>query len=600
MKLWHCVKYKKAGKHVLDNEKHFYDEWFDVLIFIPNKFNLNKNGDLKTRIDKLISYIPEFLEISTLHSYLESISEQFAIPLYLLENYANDIFKPTGLYTSKAKITNEKICEFILKEHFKNGYKISNEFYSAKMIQYAKDLFSVDVTGRAVDVKVAAVGILCNRGKYIHPDNLKISNKELEIILGKIDEYIKNNSRQVITIAELYSVFEYDLQKINVKNKYLLQGLLKMHRAQYIYRKDYIQKAADTNIVYELENYIKDNGIVTTEEILKEFPGWKEYNIDFVRLRSNEIIKISPKTFVHSSSIIVSDEDKLKIKKILDELVSDMPVSISNVLNEFYIEMPQFIIDNKIESKDLLFRILKHLFNEEYHFSNYYITRDNSGKLTHKIVLLKYLEEVDSIEIDDLIRICLENNIFRGDRSLILDALRPEYIRIDKNTLQKPDRIGINEEIIQDICLLVLEEIQRNNGFVAANNINNLSWYPSLDVEWNAILLSDIVLMGIEKNEELGIGCIFLPYSRNLDQENGSTTIFVGEEYVGEEYNTFIVRALKKENETEPFTSVEEVDNWLQEKGLCFDKHPIFLDNEKILGVRNGNLFLNFDNFDIS
>ena len=108
-----------------------------------------------------------------------------------------------GKFHSRYSPTVVYICDYILKTKFPSGYKIGDTEEYKRFQKYITDTFGDKkgiMTARALDTKVAEVGVLCDRGKYIHSDYLHID----KWIMDEINSYIETNEKTVVTYSEVF------------------------------------------------------------------------------------------------------------------------------------------------------------------------------------------------------------------------------------------------------------------------------------------------------------------------------------------------------------------------------------------------------------
>lgn len=222
------------------------------------------------------------------------------------------------------------------------------------------------------------------------------------------------------------------------------------------------------------------------------------------------------------------------------------------------------------------------MFHDKFTFLRPYIAVENIKNLSNKKVLLKYLEAFDSIDIEDLINVCDENKIGYVATSMLIESLRPYFIRVDEFNLKRPQTIGITDEIISEVCAEVKKSILINGGWLMAKNFDSYEWLPRLEIQWTDFLLESIVVLAAEK-----ISVIKLQWSRS----NSSNAVFVSEDFADCDYKSFMLKILRDEDNRQPFQNQQEILNWLKDKGLCVKKLPKFLFDEGYIDV-NGKIAL--------
>lgn len=559
--LWYC-----ASKKELNTAFAHYDNENDLIVL---RFG-SDSTDMKQRIQAWIDSLPDWIETVELDHILESDAAQHQINPELCKLAVASQFKKVGIFSVKGgRVTVVKMCDYVLKYRFPNGYKIAEETDNNLFLQYLGELFGKTgyTTARAIDAKVMESGVLIDRGKYIHKDYVQVPNEIMEMI----STYIEESPRLVLTYTEIFTALEDTLKGTMISNRYALQGAIKLYGCKYPSHRDYISKEGGGNVADELNAFVRAKKVVNKAEILDEFPGWKDYNLAMVLPRCPDIIGMDGGYFMHADSLNVSDEDKEGIGDYLNACIADIPVSSRFLYDEIMNRFPRFMIGNDIQTHGKLFGILQFLCGDTFFFSRPYVSKEKTGSVTNKSVLLQHMGDLQSIEISDFVDICEDNAIHFVSLSYLLSMMQPELLRINERTLMRREEIGLTEDIIQEIVDLINEAVSGHNGYLAANKVDDFSWYPSLSVPWTPFLLESVVSL--------------LPIDIHIVSIQSSSmeiphAIFVSDEYEEDDWNSLLVKLLRKESMIEPFQSKEDILRWLQSEGLCNVKLPAFLETE--------------------
>lgn len=570
--LWYCAtRTRDRGiSYLLDSNLSHYDSAHDVIVTLGRDFTEQDGADSdNAKIEQIIAELPALIETIELQKLLEILPDEHGLSPKLLHIAANKAYKEAGKYSYRGNLTVAQMCSQVLKKRFQNGFKIADETDSAQFQKYLFDFFGDkgSMTAHAVDTKIMQIGVLIDRGKYIHKDYVDVDRQ----IVSDIFSYVESSPKTAITYSEIYSSFQERFTGTAIANRYALQGIMKLYNSPYASRKDYISKDGEGNVGDELDTFVKTRGKVHKSEILEEFPGWKDHNIAFVLQRCPEVIGIDGGYYIHASNLSVHEDDYNAISKYLHESVQEIPVSARYLFDGFMDRFPMFMIENDIQSYGALFGILQYLFSGDFYFSRPYIAKDNIANITNKSVLLKHLEGVNGIEIDDFVDLCQQNGVNYTGISYLIDMMQPEFVRVDNQRLMRFVCVGFSEEMWQDVEDLITEAVSAHGGYLSASRISDFSWYPALNIQWTPFLLESIASMipsGINTVKMVS-SSIKVPHS-----------IFVSEEYADDDWISLIVKILKKEHEAEPFTSKTAILEWLQSEGLCNAKYPASLDTE--------------------
>ncbi len=236
---------------------------------------------------------------------------------------------------------------------------------------------------------------------------------------------------------------------------------------------------------------------------------------------------------------------------------------------------------NDIESPGDLFGVLKYLFKDEFYFSRPFISSNDVGEMSRKNVLLAHLEGISSIKLDDINDLCESAGIYLYNKNDAIRILQPEYVRTDKNTLMSAASVGISEDVVFKTADIVRTDIEVFT-FLPCNNIDDFSWYPDINIEWNPFIVESIIT-GMCNDE---IAFIRIPSGGSSAISN---VVFVSEKFADDDYQSFILKVLKKEHENNPFSSRQGILDWLIDKGLCKKKLPSFLADETYLYCDENN-----------
>ena len=586
--LWFCATQTKprprkkdkndpAVSHVsywLDSDLCHYDREHDTIIVTINQFNYSES---KARVDvanqkahDFVAQLPDLIETSDLQQRLEEGASEQALPLELLTIIAEEVYCQAGAYAYRDRLTVVQMCDRVLKVRFPNGYKISAD--SELAVRYLEELFGYSgrTTPRAVDSKIMELGVLVDRGKYVHPDYIDVDQGIVENVFA----FIANSPKSALTYAELYEEFQDRFAGTIVSNRFALQGVMKLYGCPFSSHRDYVSKECGADVADEFNDFMESVGTATKAEILANFPGWKDHNIAFVLPRCPEVLSLDGGIYMHAGLLEIREEDRVSIKKYLDANIFEIPVSTRFLQDELMNLFPEFMIRNDIQRHSKLFAVLQYMFPKEFHFSKPYISKEHVGKITNKAVLLQHIGEMDAIDIDDLVDLARQNAVHFTGITAMLEKLQPELIRIDRTTLMRYESVGLSEEIYEDIVSTLNEAIAANGGCLAAAAINDFTWYPSLNVPWTPYLLEAVAnLLGDEV-------CVIKMITTD---NNIPHAIFVSDAYKDEDWNSLVLRLIKEEHAREPFTTKTEVLEWLQSKSVCNTKYPTFLDTENHL-----------------
>lgn len=566
--VWYIVK-----RGELKSKNYRYDSGLDALIFSGHA-----NSE---KLEKALKSMPDVFFEGEMENLIKDAADRYGLSVDLLREHLLRLYHIDGVCYHKDRLTIVQMCLYVLKERFQNGYKIADELDQKRFLSALKEVFGSQgtTTARALDAKIGSIGVLCDRGKYIHPDYAEAP----QALIDGINQYIENSPRTVLPYAEIYQAFSDRFFGTRISNRYALQGALKKYGCPFILRKDYVTKDRSMSMTEEFNRFVKSKGEVYKSEIFEEFTAFSDANIMFLLNRCPEIISLDNGHYMHASCLSCSEGERVKMAAYLKNACYPIPVSTRSLLNDFTLHFTNFMSRNHIDTPGKLFGILQYLFKDQFHFSRPYVSLEDMGVITRRGVILRLLDDCESIEINDLLQMCEENGTLIHSATDLIQMVQPDFLRISENILIRRDLTGLTEEVIEEAVQNIQEAVRGNNGYFAAKNITDYSWYPLIQVEWNPFVLESVAALAGNALPTLRI-----PSSL---ADAPPLTIFTGEQYADDDLNSLIVKVLSEEHRKEPFRTQSEVLRWLQEQGLCNAKLPDFLTKEGYLFIdENGRL----------
>lgn len=534
-----------------------FDKELGVFVFADEPV-LDKN--------ELAKNLPDVMEEEIFEEAIIELAREKKCAAELIKIKLLKIYKCDGKIFHRVKLTLNWQCSYILKKRFADGYKISDRIFHSRFISYFQEIFGekVNMSVRAVDAIVSKIGILCDRGKYIHPDLFHLPPEVIE----RVKDFIANSDRTAIFYKEIFEALKGSFVGTQITNHYFLQGAIKFYELPYTLRKDYLTKSGDIDMGTEFNSFVAERGEVSSREIKENFISFIDQNINFMLLRCPEVIRIGDGIFIHASRLNLQEKDFEQIKEFLNQNCST-PVSSRTLFNLFFEHFLDFMMRNKIQNHSKLFGVLHYMFRDDFNFSRPYVSKTDIRSLSNKKFLLCFLEDIEKIEIEKLIIICAENGIRYGARTYLVELLHPDFVRVDKFNLMRPESIGVTDEIIAAVVEIIQSAIERNGGWKAAQTFEDYEGLPPLKIPWNSFLLESVVSLADDTI------CRLKTQSTSVDF---SSTVFLSEEFSDDDIQSFMIKILTAEHCKKPFHSEGEIFNWLKEQGLCNKKLPKFLE----------------------
>lgn len=550
------------SKELLDCDLYRYSKEYDAVLFIEDNQN---NAENLRRVNK---ELPEMFFAEELEDLIDDLSQKFGVSKELIMVDIQRQYTRYGTLYSQSSPTVAFMCRYILKTRFPNGFKTGDAAEAKRFQTYLIEIFGEKkgrMTARALDAKIGGVGVLCDRGKYLHPDYLHVE----KWIIDEINAFIEANEKTVVTYSEVFDELRAILRGSQITNRFILQGALKFYGCKYKLTRDYITKEKGKSLTDEFEDFAKERGEFHKSDFFVAFPSMTDANLGMLIGRCPNVFSIENSCYMHSSALHLEDKDYDEIRKYLDNVCSDGPANSRYLFEEFSYKFIDFMTRNEITNHTKLFGILYYMFGNEFIFSRPYISKEEHVSLTNRDVILRYLEGFDTITIEDTIAMCQERGIRYMSSGYLTRQISPNFIRINETTLMRYELTGINDDVILEVAAYVANRVETDK-YCSVATIKDFLWFPTISIEWTSHLVESIMFLSGDM-----IGRISIPTS-NL---SNLTSIYVSEEYMEDDYATFVLKILDSAFEKGFFTTKVELREFLSEKGLINNNSlPNFLE----------------------
>lgn len=591
-KLLYAIHAMTDGKTLLtlDDVKNFINEEdAEIIWFLAEKVNFRSdvlhfdeefkafvfNDGVALNEAELFNGLPNIIEDKFIDNVLEELSHEKDCPVSLLKTKLPKFYDHKGKVFYRERLTLTAECGYILKAYFQTGYKIALKSDFTRFVNLLQEIFeeNAPLNQRSLDANIMRVGVLCNRGKYLHPDFVHVPRE----IIDRVKDFIEASERTAISYKEIYQSLKSIFVGTQITNHYFLQGAIRFYRLPYILRKDYLTKIDEITIATEFNKFVAERGVVSLQEIKEHFVSFEKVNIAFLLQRCPEVIRIGNGDLMHTSLLSFKDEDFEPIKEFLAQNCSQ-PVHSRFLFDMFVEHFPDFVTRNEIDNHGKMFGILNYMFKDEFNFSHPYISMPGIKNVDSKMIFLNLLKDKDEITIEEFLRLCKESTLKNLNKVYLLERLHPKFIRVDKDTLRRPESIGVTDEVITEVEKKICAAIDRNGGWQPASTFKEYDELPQLKIPWNVFLLEGVVSLCKDS---------MIHKLKIATTRGGFSTLFVSKKFADDTFKSFVQKILIAEHEKKPFGSEEEIFLWLQERGLCYSKLPAFLSGKilDILGV---------------
>ncbi|MDR2535909.1 MAG: HAD-IA family hydrolase [Treponema sp.] len=551
-----------------------YDKHFDVF------FHTGKIQNLDSIIEN-VAKLPYIIEKDQRYAILLKISDALQLPIKLVMIEFDYIYTLFSKVYHRGALILEQVYDYILEVYYPKGIKLYDDTtisqFRKKVIDVCGDI-ELPKHNRAIDARLANVAVLCDRGSYIHPSHIRIDQRLIE----EISAFIKDSPREVFSINEIFEIFKSKLLiQSNIHNRYFLQGMLKHYlSSQFFFTRYTISKKEGTNLIEEIEEFIRMKGEVHKSEIFEEYAGITDIMISIRVNNSRNLINIGKGWYIHANRLHIEKKD-YRIRNVIEKYTKDIPISSRKVLELLWLSHPDFLSRNSITNHEKLFSILRYMFDGEFIFSRPYIARLGTKEFSCVDVIKQHLKVYHSITIPELVELCTAQQLyFSSIRTLVRD-MKDIFLRVDAKTLVQFEK-ELDEDTVVAIAHNIMDRMD-SAGYVAASKVTDYTGYPDIGFTWNVFLLRGIV----EKYLNGTIDIIDI-YSTDTYTMN---SIFVDPLLELENHEALIRKVLKIEHTKKPFKTSADIIGWLQKQGLLLVNPPRFLlDNSVIKVDKYGNI----------
>ena len=305
--------------------------------------------------------------------------------------------------------------------------------------------------------------VQCNRGTFIDINNV---NELSDDLYQRIIDFIYAN-KPAVYYSTILDKFKYELKKYDVENQYLLKGLIDRKLPEDFYSKrDYISVGDKSICPYDkiLEIIKSFNGVFSINDLRRKISGVEDYvfyNILYPE-KDNGLIFLENKRFIYFNKLNINDEDKLKLKNIIEEMFKSLN-------------------SDTISARKVYARIK--LFEEKYNLNLEMI--DHYFDLYSVIQLLFPNDDVKSY---------LSKMNVGGIYSylMFMDNMSDNFVQVDIDKMIKKEFLGINDETLRNIKKII-NLLLNNFKEIDTRTFNGYGMFPKLKYIWNKYLLVGIV-----------------------------------------------------------------------------------------------------------
>lgn len=460
-----------------------YDHQLDVFVF----------GDdgLSTRIQDYIDTLPDVLHKKDIPEVLNSAQEELDLDREYVEKALLEIYKNTGDVFHRTRLSLAKIYDTVLRKYFEKGIHIYDDKEIELLRQYIYQEYgciSLPSANRAIAARISSICVLAGRGIYIPRKDKWISTS----LSQKILSFIMDSTTPILLVGNVFSVFEEELEREGIDNRYYLQGILRdLFGDRLYFRRDYVSKDRGfTSIYSSIIAFIKESKYpVKKEELKARFKGITDIVITLAT-SDNEILNYFGE-YLHTSNLVISEPEKTYLSKTLSTLISDGDAHhIKDIYEEMIGDRPEIFNRNAAIGPFSAFSILEYLFGNQYQFSRPYIALHNVeiGRPNERLHELLYSK--DEFSISDITDFAKENHMQIQSIIDLINSLNDRYLLRDKDIISSMDIIGINEGIAYMVDEIVSNEVDYT---IPIRNLKCIPHLPDIKLPWTEWLIYSVI-----------------------------------------------------------------------------------------------------------
>lgn len=386
------------------NKLYYFDKQIESFVF-DGDVNKNEQGEVD-----ILSYMPDVIADMDYSKIIREVMARFGVTKEFIVLQMEKVYKHDGVFWHRKKLTRGFCFEYLLKNAFPQGFKVGDEAYYEALRRHYQYYFGVELDGytdHAIDARIGDLGVLCDRGTYIHKDNLNYDST----VLDNIKAYIESYEELEVPYSDIFDDLKSILCQANITNRFMLQGIIKLEGLNYDSNRDNIIKSEllhnisvnvidndveELNplvenikqvIIYKFANGYKLNSGIQFKKFCKEY--YAKYEIEFP-YNADELVTVLKAIGIEDEGVIVlpellmNDELAGKIFDFIKEHFSNNRnfVFYSVIIEAFNNEITPLLRDETILGKCL--KIFNNRFSYPYSVRSRCIAKSKELKLSVK------------------------------------------------------------------------------------------------------------------------------------------------------------------------------------------------------------------------
>lgn len=425
-------------------------------------------------------------------------------------NFLNEhgfrFYRDYVIKTEKGKGGYGALCANLIKTHFPNGIKISQEETSScpdliELRRLAKEAYGnigLPDSDRALSATLQRYLVMCDSGKLISEEYVQIDLNVLEDIKKCIDSY----DTEKVYYSELFAKYAGSLQRTsNVNNHHFLHGVLKLYYPNdYNYTaKDYLTRidgiGASGNAGDRIYKFIcEKNRPVSRKEMYLKFPGFTKIMFDMQFDNDPRLLQWGYDSYSVVDLVSFDEKELSTLREIVKASVTANNGFSSDALvfDAASAVLGDFIKKNEMTQSGLFYFCSKK-FNDEFDFRNPNIGRKGIlDVLSMKNIALTLLNHPTILSLPEYMDVAKRMKWSAGSISSAFYKMENNYFRISRDEYHLDQLISIDQNVIDYVETYLNSELL-NKTYVSLLTMDDFSGFPKMEFEWNVFIFESIV-----------------------------------------------------------------------------------------------------------
>lgn len=466
-----------------DSSNFTYDKELDVFII--------GNDGIHDRVMSFVEKLPDIISIKEIPHFYQGAKDEYDLPQEMVDKAISESYRLTGEVYHRVSLSLANIYREIIKEFFPDGIDAYDPVTIAAFRQLIYDKYGavrLPENDRALSARIAGICILCGRGRYRIKKDQYIPKK----LAQRICDYIEDSDLDIFMTNTLFTVFEKELRKYGVDNKYYLQGILhELYGERFTFTRDYISKDPSITSIYSsIVNFIRDADYpVNKEQILRCFPGLPEITIN-IATSDPDILNFFGE-YYHAESIVIASDEKNYLESVTRRVISDGGIHhASEIYDIVNAEKPEVFTRNYVMFPFSGYSILEWLFRDKYQFSRPFVAKKGVDITRPTERLHDFVYSKECVTVSEISAFIKETRLYVQSILVFIDECNDEFLLTDSETLRLIESTGIDATVAEAVERGILAEI---SGTVPIRNLQYWDSLPTIKVPWTDWLIYSVL-----------------------------------------------------------------------------------------------------------